>query len=378
MYKIKTLVIAPRIHQNNLKTLLLISRLSNVVVLVNKRTKLDEKMHKRMSLHSLNRIFGNFNWSSRFYIFNPIPLLIYTLNFKPDLLVLREHTLLHWLFISLYAIFYRFNFFVYTQSLYDDLFDTFAAPYSLIAKSPKKLLKRIAFDLLSKRTNLCFITPKVSSAHNNSSKILVLPLSVDNCNVKPKQIPDNIFKIITVSKFQRRKKIEDSLHLLNYLMNDDTTKKFSLDIVAQTNISFDTGYYTEIRSLIDDMSLSDHVSIKQNISTNILSQMYSKSHLFVLPSIYEPASVSQYEALQSGCLCILSHDNGAKYELYGNCPDMLYINFKNLVNFQEIRSFMLNNDFSLAARRSRSSYYSALFQRDRRLRFKSILDHTFL
>jgi glycosyltransferase involved in cell wall biosynthesis len=74
----------------------------------------------------------------------------------------------------------------------------------------------------------------------------------------------------------------------------------------------DSGSLGQIKTLIENMSLSDNVDLRGFVSVNELSELYSSSSLLVFPTLIGPDNLPPLEALAHGCKVTVSDIPGAR------------------------------------------------------------------
>jgi glycosyltransferase involved in cell wall biosynthesis len=142
-----------------------------------------------------------------------------------------------------------------------------------------------------------------------------------------------------VGKYERRKNLKLLLEVFIEL------KKMYVDIqliiVGSSGNNTRDEHYNELTELINKYNLAASIELHKNVANSEMVKLYSKANLFVLPSINEPASVSQLEAMSYGLGVICSVDNGtASYIKNAINGYVIPIDFINL--YQTIERYIID------------------------------------
>ncbi len=165
--------------------------------------------------------------------------------------------------------------------------------------SNSKFTKDLAIDCGVNKENISVINPGVYPAENLDKKSLIEAEKLLH-NKKP--------RLITVSRFDKRKNHEKIIMAVKNL------KEIYPDIIYIC-----IGYGEEeanIKNLVKELNLKNHVLFLNNISSNLKNALVSKSNVFVMPSIIYKKSVEGFgiafiEAAQYGIPSIGGKDGGA-------------------------------------------------------------------
>ena len=168
-----------------------------------------------------------------------------------------------------------------------------------IVVSNSKFTRDLAIDCGVNKENILVINPGIYPAENLDKKSLIEAEKL-LYNRKP--------RLITVSRFDKRKNHEKIIMALRNL------KEIYPDIVY---ICIGYGEEEEnIKNLVKELNLTNHVLFLNNISSNLKNALVSKSNVFVMPSIIYKKSVEGFgiafvEAAQYGIPSIGGKDGGA-------------------------------------------------------------------
>ena len=119
---------------------------------------------------------------------------------------------------------------------------------------------------------------------------------------------DNIIKIVTVGKIQKRKNLDQIIWLLeSYAKSRDLP--IELTIIGES-VDLEENFLSYLQKLKHIVSKSVQIRILVNLNHEEVCKIYDRSNIFMLLSEKEIASVSQVEAFQSGCSIIIFFENG--------------------------------------------------------------------
>lgn len=112
--------------------------------------------------------------------------------------------------------------------------------------------------------------------------------------------PGGVVRILVVGKFVARKMLPECLRALESLYGG----RFTVKVVGTI---LDAKVFEETKSIVDR---NGYMSIAVDLPHEAMDQEYIRSDLFILPSVDEPASYSQLEAMSCGCAVVCSDSNG--------------------------------------------------------------------
>tara|TARA_B100000029_G_C17434507_1_gene909128 strand:+ start:59 stop:1147 length:1089 start_codon:yes stop_codon:yes gene_type:complete len=119
-----------------------------------------------------------------------------------------------------------------------------------------------------------------------------------------------IFRILIIGKYQERKCIYLALKSLKKLSN---LHKFKVTIIGEVSNKEQKEYYNRCKKFIKSNDLGKKIKMLSNIKYNKIHNFYRSHHLFLLPSVNEPASISLLEAIGNSMPVICSDTCGTKY-----------------------------------------------------------------
>lgn len=136
--------------------------------------------------------------------------------------------------------------------------------------------------------------------------VYYLPFVYPVKNMEIKNPGDEI-KILSVGKFQKRKKQLLLLKVIHQLIKEKYNIKLCF-IGEAVNVKYIKSLYNYIKK----EQITDKICIETNMPYQKISNEYKKYDLFVLPAYKEPAAYSPVEALANGLPVICSDQNGTK------------------------------------------------------------------
>ncbi|MDY6898794.1 MAG: glycosyltransferase, partial [Cyanobacteriota bacterium] len=153
---------------------------------------------------------------------------------------------------------------------------------------------------------------KVSHRFGVNTRDLVIPLGVketdkkcsdSKVNVSSKfNIPDNVPKILFMSRIDPKKGLDLLIPALEKLLNEGLDFHF---VLAGTNPQ-DPSYEQKIQSQIQASPLNKHTTITGFVTGELKSALLKTADLFVLPSYYENFGIAVAEAMVAGIPVVIS------------------------------------------------------------------------
>ncbi len=114
-----------------------------------------------------------------------------------------------------------------------------------------------------------------------------------------------------VGKYEPRKNIKLLIEAFEKIILKARNSK--LTIIGGCDKIERERYYEECLQLVRTKSLEKNIMLLKNIPYDQVGYYYSISHIIVMPSVNEPASISEMEAMSYGLAVISSSDNGSAH-----------------------------------------------------------------
>lgn len=209
---------------------------------------------------------------------------------------------------------------VYAKCLFPFLFSKIKIVY--YTQSPKMVtnvtpLRKVYDYVLSNRYKIKWYTPVLYEVNKKEqlkdlSYMDYIPFFIHPGTVKIKErLIDAAVNFLCVAKYEPRKNLSMLLDTIAQLQQ--THKNFRLTIIGSTGNDKREAFYEKIKGDIESKNLKDIVTILKNVPFAQMEEHYQSHHIFLMPSIQEPASVSQLEAMANGLAIICSQDNGTAH-----------------------------------------------------------------
>lgn len=257
-----------------------------------------------------------------------IPNIIYIYKLlrkkKPDLIILREHTIFNMIIWQICKLMHIKNVIMYTQ----------------IPLYGYKARKHF-FDFIAKRLfpKICF-TPILYNGEirnkNEKSEGWFVPqwfvplVAIEDWNQKD-IIHKDIIQLLDVGKFREYK---NHFFLVDSLSKVKDISKFKLTIIGQVSQSSEEEYYNRLKDYIAKKGLTDTIKLKRNVPFKQMSEIYDKANVLILPSKNESAGMVILESMAKG-ICVMSSKNcglSSYLEEY-NCGFVFSISNNQLTQF---------------------------------------------
>jgi glycosyltransferase involved in cell wall biosynthesis len=164
---------------------------------------------------------------------------------------------------------------------------------------------RIIQIILYKSMNWKWISPVKKDNYQSTLEYQCWIPFATNVSDKPTFLSDqkSKIKIVTIGKLVPRK----NLNLVIEIFQELNSPKFELEIISEN--STEEHYRTKL-NLKNMIKNGSKINFIENVEHHIVRKILEKSHIFILLSQKEPASVSNLEAMASGNLVIIGRDNG--------------------------------------------------------------------
>lgn len=257
-------------------------------------------------------------------------------DYMPDLVILRDRTVYSFVALIICRIL-KLHFVIYTQ--------TPKYCQRRLERTFKNTLKRFLFG----RNEITPIMGKRESTggYIDEEAVHYVPLVVDP---KPTdetisfQEEDSPVKIMMVSEFVRRKRIIESLEVINRLKTNGYGIR--LTIIGNAKKVQTREHYQRVKEYIVNCGLENNVILLTDIAHERVMEEYEEHDIFILPSIKESAGYSLLEAMSRGLPVICTEDNGLKeciaegengFIMENDNFDQLYEHLRRLIVDRELR-----------------------------------------
>jgi len=209
---------------------------------------------------------------------------------------------------------------VYAKCLFPFLFSKIKIVY--YTQSPKMVthvspLRKVYDYVLSNRYKIKWYTPVLYEV-NKKTKLEELaymdyiPFFIYPGAVTIKErFTDATVNFLCVAKYEPRKNLSMLLDTVAQL--HQIHKNFKITIIGSTGNDKREAYYEKIKEDIQSKNLKGIITLLKNVPFPEMEKHYQSHHIFLMPSIQEPASVSQLEAMANGMAIICSEDNGTAH-----------------------------------------------------------------
>ncbi|WP_432714771.1 glycosyltransferase family 4 protein [Pedobacter sp.] len=235
----------------------------------------------------------------------PEPVSYYKMinAFKPDVLIIRggPEPVYSWLLYP--YLWSKIKLIYYTQN-----------PIQVQRVS---LLRKIYDYVLSNRYRIKWFSPVLYTGNQGDQTLSLSYMDYLPFFISPRPIrPDlesklQTIKLLCVAKYEPRKNLRLLLDVTAHLSKN--YPNFKLTIIGSTGTAKREDYYEQLKADIESRQLQNIISLIKNVPNKEMDSHYQQHHVFLMPSIREPASVSQLEAMASGLAIICSRDNGTAH-----------------------------------------------------------------
>jgi len=297
----KIAFLAPRYHTNQISLVKYLLKTKNkvsfYVTRVGKSEDHSTLKPTTIKLSHTSKVIKNFvNSNSELFDYNYlIPSIKELLKFKSkkyDVIIIREPYKLMGFIYFLWAKLIGVKIITYFQRE--------------VYKKKSFKIKDIIEKIFIKASNDQCISPCLGNLKYKKfpTTTTYLPFSLPVNGVKKKWYLNNKINILTIGKFISRKK---HLLLIRALSMIKSKNNFQLTIIGECSNKEHLNYLNKVKQEIKLRGLNFNILI--NNKPRVVHKLYKKHDLFVLPSVNEPASVSNLEAMSHGLAVITTDSN---------------------------------------------------------------------
>ena len=169
--------------------------------------------------------------------------------------------------------------------------------------------------------------------------------SYKNLKYKRKKI------ILAVSAFKKQKGLDYLINgFNNFLRKNNNLNEYKLYIVG------DGILFKEINDLIKDLGLDSKIKLLGKIKKKELVELYNKSEIFILPSIWEGFPKVLLEAMSCGCK-VISTKVDSSIKILKNSKYLIVSRNSDIIS-TTLKKAILNNDYPFEVNRNIVNYYT--------------------
>jgi glycosyltransferase involved in cell wall biosynthesis len=223
---------------------------------------------------------------------------------NPDVVIIREPYKKFSLLAAFCALFKRSKIIFYTQ---EELFRY------------RKLKTTIKQNITIRFFQAAWMTPKMGKQNGINRKLkhmyyVPLPIPINHIDASKRAYIDiDVPKLLMIGKYHQERK----RHFL-FLQAVDILKhkyNFKATIIGECKNSAQIEKFKFLDRKIDELGLRSIVDLEKNVPFESMQAVYSSHHIFVLPSIDEPYSISVLEAFGNGLPAICTDSCGTQFNI---------------------------------------------------------------
>lgn len=176
--------------------------------------------------------------------------------------------------------------------------------------------------------------------------IQVMPLGIDTELFFPVQRDKQEIELLFVGRITRLKQIELCLETVAFL-GANQKRKVNLTIIGPMS---DTVYFSELKSLADQLQITEHINFVGLIEQKDLVPFYQKANLLLLPSAHESFGMVMVEAMACGTPVAALKGSGGPDEIVEDgingilaTKDNFSKRILEFVNSEEVEKKLKNN-----------------------------------
>ena len=234
------------------------------------------------------------------------------INFNPDLVILRERTVYS---MKAYDICRKHEIpcILYNQNpLHEECSQDDLRHRYVYSHSPKIRMTPVLGSILQNtESTFCEDDSKKDFDIRKDGDSYYVPFAVE-----PQLAPDkrsyfdgDRINILCIGKYEPRKHHMMLMDAVSRIV-DETGIKMHLTVIGEATGRFQKEFYKTVEEYYHQKHYEELVTLRTNVGREEMSQIYSKTDVFVIPSTLEMASVSQLEAMSYSIPVICSDTNG--------------------------------------------------------------------
>ncbi len=227
-----------------------------------------------------------YNLKIIFLVPNIFLLLKQISTYRPNLIIIREKTIISLIVIILNKLFIKSKIALYSQTYLDD-----------------RKFKLIDLFFPVKKISTIFKDPKFISTNK------FLPFIY---KTKLKAIikhHEKLFYFLIIAKFEKRKRVFEFIKLFHESEYPKIINSFKFLIIGEVSSKEHITEFNKLNKYILDKNI-DYILLKKNVHNSKMDLYYNQCNIFLLPSIFEAASYSNIQAMANGLVTIIGDKNG--------------------------------------------------------------------
>lgn len=183
--------------------------------------------------------------------------------------------------------------------------------FSLIKKFLNNVLIKLETKNIRKIVVLDDRNKELCKKYYNSETVVVrsgIDLDLFNKFISNRVFKKNNYSIFASSIFYPHRRFEDVVDAVEILIKSGI-ENINVTINGNNSRCFD--YYLFIKNRIKEKKLDNYIVIINGVSEKKLLEYYNDSDIFIFPNHNQTWGLSVFEAMLSGCVCIVSKTSGA-------------------------------------------------------------------
>lgn len=161
-------------------------------------------------------------------------------------------------------------------------------------------------------------------------------LSYQKNHLEKKLISQQVLQVLFIGNLYPHK----GLHVLIKALAQIPTEKWKLTVLGSTGV--DTQYTNMIQTLLQNLHLQNHVSLEGLVSHERVSWFLRRSHLLVVPALYESFGLVYVEALGFG-IPVIAAANGGVREVITDGKEGFFVKFEDIQQLKKYIMFFMKN-----------------------------------
>ncbi|MFH1662248.1 MAG: glycosyltransferase family 4 protein [Candidatus Falkowbacteria bacterium] len=214
--------------------------------------------------------------------------------------------------------------------------------FNLIKKFLNNVLIKLEMNNINKIAVLDGRNKELCKKHYNLEAIVVrsgVDLDLFNSFTNDRVFKKDNYNIFASNIFYPHRRFEDIIDAVEILTKNGI-KNINVTINGDNSRCFD--YYLFIKNRIKEKKLDNYISIVNGVSEKKLLEYYNNSDIFIFPNHNQTWGLSVFEAMLSGCVCIVSRTSGAS-EVLTDSENAIIIEPKNPKEIADKILYLIKN-----------------------------------